>query len=100
MEERRKFPRWCLDVEKKTTLSHSGLEYHASLLDISAGGMKVSCDSSFEVGTTLDGIFEVSADVGPFYVRGKVCRLQQREQKWEIAVVFEKIRTFPFSPHT
>jgi hypothetical protein len=93
MEERRKFRRWHLDVEKKTILSQAGLKHEASLLDISAGGMKVSCNNSFAIGTTLNGIFELSQEGGPFYVRGRVCRLDQRDQNWEIAVVFEKIRT-------
>lgn len=97
MEERRKFRRWYPEGGEKVIVVQAGSSQEMALLDISPGGMKFSCSTALAVGLTIEARVDVLPGAGPFYVRGCVCRTQQRNDLWEIAVTFQKIRTYSLS---
>lgn len=94
MEERRKFERLPKEREK-AVISFSGSREEAEVLDISTGGMKVFFSRPVEVGSVISGEFRVTPDIGPFYVKGRINRVVQKDDRWEVAVEFEKVSTYP-----
>jgi len=96
MERRRKFNRWHLEKGEKILITFSDREEEVSLLDISAGGMKISSSTPVEIGSVIYSEFKILPNLSPFFVRGKVVRLQEKEGSWEIAIEFEKVSTLPW----
>ena len=92
MEEKRHYSRWITDPSKKTTISYSGTKEEANILDMSAGGMRVSFAKRLDEGAAVEGVFNVIDNVGPFFVKGKVSRVTAKGDKYETAIVFEKVK--------
>lgn len=95
MEEKRQFGRWNADRQKNALVSCGGVKEEASILDISAGGMRISFPKPLDVGSTVYGEFNLMGNLGPFFVRGKVDRVKELKGIWEVAVAFEKVSTIP-----
>lgn len=96
MEDRRRYNRWYLDTaEEKAFVSWSGAEESVKIIDISTGGMKIAFSRPIDVGVTIYGEFKVLPHLGPFYVRGKVSRVTEKDGMWEVVVEFEKVSTLP-----
>ena len=96
MEKKRKFNRWYLEKEGKILITFSDREEEVNLLDISAGGMKISSPNPVEIGSIIYSEFKILSNLSPFFVRGRVVRLQEKEGNWEVAVEFEKVSTLPW----
>jgi Tfp pilus assembly protein PilZ len=97
-DERRKFAR--LITKENTVLDKEGKKQDACLADISPGGMKIACDNSVEIGSTISGQFKILPNLGPFYVKGEVvwikpCQEQTSSQSYELGVKFNKVSTIP-----
>ncbi len=98
MEERRKFNRWYLEEKEKAVISLADTENkeEVEVVDISAGGMRFFSSRPVEIGTTVYGEFKVLPNLGPYFIKGRVNRVEKRkEDAWEIAIQFEKVRTIP-----
>ncbi|OQX80780.1 MAG: hypothetical protein B6D56_04130 [Candidatus Omnitrophica bacterium 4484_70.1] len=96
MKRRRKFNRWHLEKGEKILITFPDREEEVNLLDVSTGGMKISSSNPVEVGSIIYSKFKVLPNLPPFFVRGKVVRLQEKGGSWEIAVEFEKVSTLPW----
>ena len=105
MEERRKFNRWYLKDEEKTDLILSGLKERIKVVDISAGGAKIISSQPLEVGKTVVGKLNLipmnlpffMKEIGPYFIKGKVVRVEEANQGWKIALEFEKVSTTPLA---
>lgn len=93
MTEKRKFNRWHTEKQKDTVISGPGIEKKVKILDISAGGMKICLPQPINVGVVIRGEFKIFPHLGPFFVKGKVIRVTEKEGVWEVAIEFEKIST-------
>jgi hypothetical protein len=96
MLEHRKYQRFQCYRELKSHVLCSGMKEEAPVIDVCANGMKVSLSRITEIGADLYGKLHLLPESGPFFVRGKVTRVVEKEGKWETAIRFEKISTFPF----
>ncbi len=105
MEEKRKFNRWYLKGEEKTDLILSELKEGIKVIDISAGGAKIISSQPLEVGRIVTGKLTLIPmnlpffikEIGPYFIRGKVVRVEETDQGWKIALEFEKISTSPLA---
>ena len=97
MDNRRTFNRWDVAGEEKMSVSCAGLDEKVDVLDISAGGMRISFPKPVEVGAVVRGEFTVIPKLGPYFIKGTVSRVTERDGAWEAAVEFNKIRAIPFS---
>ncbi len=97
MGEKRKFNRWETKKEKNAVISCAGVKKEAGILDIGAGGMKISLLNPVEVGTAIEGEFKILPFLGPFFMRGKVIRATEKDGAWEVAIEFDKISTSSLS---
>jgi len=95
MEERRRYVRWGVGERKSVVISYRGNKEHAIMLDISAGGMRIISSRPLDIGTSLYGEVEILTAMGPFFIIGRVERVNESSEGWEIAVVFEKVSTIP-----
>jgi hypothetical protein len=93
--DNRSVNRWYLDREEKAVVSCSGEREEATIIDIGAGGMKVSLCRSLGVGAIVYGEFKILPQLGPFFVRGKVVRVDQKSGLWETSVSFDKVSSIP-----
>ncbi|OQX86347.1 MAG: hypothetical protein B6D55_06265 [Candidatus Omnitrophica bacterium 4484_70.2] len=105
MEEKRKFNRWYLKGEERTDLILSELKERIKVVDISAGGAKIISSQPLEVGKTVTGRLTLAPinlpffmkEIGPYFIKGKVVRVEETEQGWRIALEFEKVSTTPLA---
>ena len=95
MEDKRRYNRWLLEQEEKAVVSCAGVKEEVKVLDVSAGGMRVSLSKPMAAGSTVYGQFRILPNYGLFYVRGKVIRTKELGGAWETAVVFERVSTAP-----
>jgi len=93
MEERRKFRR--LSREDKVFLTYQGEGEEARLLDVSVGGMRVLSARKIELGSSVEGKFQVIPRVGPFFIKGRVNWGREKDGEWEMGISFEKVSTLP-----
>lgn len=91
MQEKRAFNRWYLAKDKTAVVSCGDIREEAKILDISAGGMKISFSQPLDIGATISGDFTVIPNIPPFSVQGTVKRVREIKGAWEIAVKFDKI---------
>jgi hypothetical protein len=97
MEERRKFKRWRFEEEKKVVISHHTVDETVSIVDISTGGMKIKSFTALQNDDVVCGEIELLPRLGPFYIRGTVRRVTEKQDFWEVAVAFNKVRGYPLS---
>jgi len=105
MEEKRKFNRWYLKDEERTDLILSEFKEGIKVVDISAGGAKIISPQPLEVGKTVTGRLTLAPinlpffmkEIGPYFIKGKVVRVEETEQGWRIALEFEKVSTTPLA---
>ena len=91
-EEKRKFNRWYLCKGKTATISCSEFkEKEAKIIDIGAGGMKISFPQRIEPGTPIEGKFEILPELNTFSIEGKVQRAEESPEGWEIAIKFDRV---------
>lgn len=93
LKEKRKFNRWHVGPDKKARLIFSGLKQEVKVLDVSAGGMKVILNKALDLGTLIEGEFRIIHSLGPFFIRGKVVRVTQKDASFETAIHFDSVRT-------
>jgi hypothetical protein len=93
MQERRKFNRWNAEGNKNVVVSCSGQKAEAKLMDVSASGMRITLPHSLEVGASVSGELRIIPGTSPFFVAGKVNRVQEIGGNWELAVFFDKVGT-------
>lgn len=94
MLEKRKFNRWYTNKKKEVLISGADIKgKKVEILDIGAGGMKVSLPHPLETGTVIRGKFEILPHLGTFFVKGEVTRVKEKEKQWEIVIKFKKIST-------
>ena len=92
MEERRKFGRWD-EPTVKSAVSFADLQQDIEVLDMSAGGIRVSCSQPLAIGTVVYGELRIIPQVKPFFIMGKVTRLDQKGDVFEAAIKFDKVST-------
>lgn len=97
MDDQRKFVRWNVNNGTRAIISRDGMQEEVELLDVSAGGMKVSFPKSVSENTSVQGQFRILPQLGPFFVRGKVKRVEERNGAWLASVVFDQVRTIPLT---
>ena len=105
MEERRKFNRWYLKEEEKTDLILSEFKEGVKVLDISAGGVKILSSQPLEVGKTVTGKLTLAPmnlpffmkELGPYFIKGKVVRVEETNRGWKMVLKFEKVSTAPLA---
>ena len=105
MEEKRKFNRWYLKGEERTDLILSELKERIKVVDISAGGAKIISSQPLEIGRTVTGKLSLIPmnlpsfikEIGPYFIKGKVVRVEETNQGWRIALEFEKVSTTPLA---
>lgn len=95
MNNRRRFNRWDLEDDKSAAVTTLDFTEDAKLLDISAGGMRVGFSRPVKMGSIIQGEFNILPNMRPFYGRGEVTRVEQKEKIWEVAVRFDKVSTLP-----
>ncbi len=95
MEEKRKWSRLNVEEKERTFISCTDSKNKGEILDMSAGGMKVTFSKPVELGAIISGEFKVPPRTGPFYMIGKVSRVTERKGAWEVGLEFEKVSTIP-----
>jgi hypothetical protein len=95
MEDKRIFNRWCNDEGKVVSLTHAGVTEDVKMVDVSAGGMRITSSHPLEYGAVIHGRFEILPQLGPYFVIGKVTRVTESDSGWDTAVQFDKISTIP-----
>ncbi len=104
-EEKRKFSRWYLKEEEKINLTFSEFKEGIKVIDISAGGIKIISHQPLEVGKIVTGRLTLAPmnlpffmkEIGPYFIKGKVKRVEETNQGWKIALEFEKVSTSPLA---
>lgn len=104
-KERRRFNRWYLKGEKETNLILSEIKEGIKVIDISAGGIKIISPQPLEVGRAVTGKLILvpmnlpffMKEIGPYFIKGKVIRVEETDQGWKIALEFEKVSTTPLA---
>lgn len=91
MAEKRRFNRWYANKEKDALISSGQIKEKVKILDIGAGGMKVSLSQPISIGSIIQGEFKILPHLGVFFVKGRVTRIEEKEGVWEAAIEFEKI---------
>ena len=104
MEQKRKFNRWYVDEATDFSVSLSDGKQPVRVLDISAGGVKVSSAKRMEVGSIVYGELRIPSpdnavvsQIGPFHIKGKVMRVSGEKGKWEAVVAFDKVSWQPLN---
>jgi hypothetical protein len=94
MEDKRLFNRLFREGEDQAVFRRrDNGQGVGSIIDLSAGGMRVALRDEVNVGEELYGHFQV-LDM-PYYVRGKVNRVAAQGNDWEVAIAFEKVSSIP-----
>ena len=93
MDDKRQFNRWLTEKQGVATLSWADHKLQCDILDMSAGGMRVSAHDPVEVGSIIYSEFKVLN--AAYYAKGVVNRLNQDHDDWEVAISFEKVSTIP-----
>jgi hypothetical protein len=96
MHERRRFSRLLSAENATSAVICGGVKEDARLMDVSAGGMRISLARQAAVGEDLYGKLKILPEIGPFFVKGRVLRVTEKESGWEAAVQFKSISTVPF----
>ena len=94
MEDKRTFNRWCTEREKSAATC-AGVTEEVKMVDIGAGGMRVTSSRPLDYGATVYGQFEILPQLGPYYVKGTITRVTEADGSWDTAVKFDKISTIP-----
>lgn len=95
MEERRKFNRWHLTEGRATVVECEGTKEKVSVVDVSAGGMKVFFAQPVYLGNVVYGKLDVLSDIRPFFIKGKITRVNKKDNRFETVVEFEQVSTLP-----
>jgi hypothetical protein len=96
MAEMRKHYRLSADALETSQVMCGGTKENVPVFNVCAGGMKVAFSRAVDVGAGLYGVVKILPKAKPFFVRGKVVRVTEKEGKWETAVHFERVSTVPF----
>lgn len=97
MDERRKAHRWHPHQDTVSTVMYAGKKEEVSITDISMHGMKIMYSHPVETGEDLFGRILILPEVDPFFVRGKVVRVERNGEGWKVSISFDKVRTYDFS---
>ncbi len=95
MDEKRKFNRWHIKDDKTTVVACEGNQQEVALIDVSAGGMKVNFPIPVNTGSIIYGKLDVLSEIRPFFVKGKVVRVEPKDSQFETAIEFEHVSTTP-----
>jgi len=95
MDEKRKFNRWQVDNHNNAVVACEGKDRKAELIDISAGGMKLALSDHLDLGAIIYSKLDVLSDIKPFFVKGKIIRIEQKEKNFEAVVEFDQVSTVP-----
>jgi len=90
MEEKRQFIRWA-EPKEKSAVSCAELEGNVDVLDMSAGGMRISCSKPLTIGTVVYAELRIIPQIKPFFVMGKVTRAIQKNNVYDVAIKFDKV---------
>ncbi len=66
------------------------------VLDVGPGGMRVLLPEYAGPGSEVFCKIDIYPDITPFYVKGKILRIQVTRDKWEAAVKFDMVRIYNF----
>jgi len=91
MEERRKFNRWYIANGRTTVIECEGVKEKVAVLDVSAGGMKVFFSQPVNIGAIIYGKLDILSDIRPFFIKGKVTRVEEKDDRFETAIEFEQV---------
>jgi hypothetical protein len=72
------------------------MKEEVNVIDVSTGGMKVACQRVADIGSEIYGRLKLHPNIGPFYVQGKVLRVEQNGGIWNTAVEFSRISAYAF----
>ena len=97
MEEKRLWNRYSSEGAETVVISNDNLKVEAKILDIGAGGMKISCQHPLGCGTMIYGQFKILPTLGAFFVKGTAERVTEVNGTWEIVVKFDKVSTIPLN---
>ncbi len=92
MEDKRQFNRWEHPTEKSSIMCED-LQGEVEVVNMSAGGMKISCSHPLEIGTVVYAQLRIVPHIRPFYIMGKVTRVMQKDNLFEVAIKFDKVST-------
>jgi len=92
MEDKRRFTRWA-EPKEKSAISCAELEGEVDVLDMSAGGMRISCSKPLAIGTVVYAELRIIPQIKPFFVIGKVTRIIPRDNVYDTAIKFDKVST-------
>jgi len=95
IEEKRRFNRVGIGERGTAVVTCGGLREQVQILDMSAGGMKISFSRPVNVGAEVTGKLNVLPNLGPFFIKGKVVRILETDGAWKSAVEFDKVSTIP-----
>ncbi|MHB9155955.1 MAG: PilZ domain-containing protein [Endomicrobiales bacterium] len=96
MNERRKANRWQPHRETTSTIIHAGKQDNAAVLDISMHGMKITYARPIDAGDDVYGKIVILPDIAPFFVKGKVVRVEPTGESREVSISFDKVRGHDF----
>jgi len=97
MDEKRQFNRWYVEGTRRVRISGEGMQEEATMIDVSAGGMKVTLSQALPPNATVYGEVEVLPQMRPFFIKGKVLRVNKKDNLFETGISFEKISTIPLA---
>lgn len=96
MQERRKTMRWYTNGQNRGAVVCGGERKDVDVVDVSTGGMRIACPHLVTTGSEVFGRLKLHPSIGPFYVRGKVLRVEYVNGLWNAAVQFSKIGAHAF----
>jgi hypothetical protein len=96
MDEKRRAKRWFTNGQNKGSVVCAGMKEDVNVVDVSTGGMKVACQRIPDIGSDVYGRLKLHPNIGPFYVQGKVLRVEQVDGIWNTAVEFNHISAYAF----
>ena len=97
MNEKRKSKRWYIGGEKKTIIEYHGAHKEASIMDLSAGGIKISLSTPINSGDIIYGKLDILSKLRPFFIKGIVIRVKKNENMFETVIEFKKIAPLPLA---
>jgi hypothetical protein len=96
MSERRKTSRWYTNGQNKGAVVCGGERNDVDVIDVSTGGMRVACPHIVTPGSEIFGRLKLHPSIGPFYVQGKILRVEFSDGLWKAAVQFSRIGAHAF----
>jgi len=96
MEDKRQFRGWESPKDKANIMCEK-LQEEVEVIDMSAGGIRLSCSNPPQVGSIVYAQLRIVPQVKPFYVMGRVTRVFPKNGLFEVAIKFEKISTLQIS---